>query len=89
MLVSLEVPTFHVGYTITTDNLDKLYKQVKSKGVTMTALLAKSGCQHAPEASFSQRQLRQQQHQPSHLDQRRRRSGHGRWRSDHPRAAAS
>ncbi|EKQ69146.1 pyruvate/2-oxoglutarate dehydrogenase complex, dihydrolipoamide acyltransferase component [Leptolyngbyaceae cyanobacterium JSC-12] len=42
MLVSLEVPTFHVGYTITTDNLDKLYKQVKSKGVTMTALLAKA-----------------------------------------------
>jgi pyruvate dehydrogenase E2 component (dihydrolipoamide acetyltransferase) len=42
MLVSLEVPTFHVGYTITTDNLDKLYKQIKSKGVTMTALLAKA-----------------------------------------------
>lgn len=42
MMVSLEVPTFHVGYTITTDNLDKLYKQVKSKGVTMTALLAKA-----------------------------------------------
>jgi pyruvate dehydrogenase E2 component (dihydrolipoamide acetyltransferase) len=31
-----------VGYTITTDNLDKLYKQIKSKGVTMTALLAKA-----------------------------------------------
>lgn len=42
MLVSLEVPTYHVGYTITTDNLDALYKQVKSKGVTMTALLAKA-----------------------------------------------
>ncbi|MBF2028050.1 MAG: 2-oxo acid dehydrogenase subunit E2 [Oscillatoriales cyanobacterium C42_A2020_001] len=42
MMVSLEVPTFHVGYTITTDNLDKLYKQVKAKGVTMTALLAKA-----------------------------------------------
>lgn len=42
MLVSLEVPTFHVGYTITTDNLDKLYKQIKTKGVTMTALLAKA-----------------------------------------------
>ncbi|HEY9908471.1 MAG TPA: dihydrolipoamide acetyltransferase family protein, partial [Thermosynechococcaceae cyanobacterium] len=42
MLVSLEVPTFHVGYTITTDNLDKLYKQLKPKGVTMTALLAKA-----------------------------------------------
>ncbi|MBW4474207.1 MAG: 2-oxo acid dehydrogenase subunit E2 [Stenomitos rutilans HA7619-LM2] len=42
MVASLEVPTYHVGYTITTDNLDKLYKQVKSKGVTMTALLAKA-----------------------------------------------
>lgn len=45
MLASLQVPTFHVGYTITTDNLDKLYKQVKSKGVTMTALLAKAVAQ--------------------------------------------
>jgi pyruvate dehydrogenase E2 component (dihydrolipoamide acetyltransferase) len=42
MMASLEVPTFHVAYTITTDNLDKLYKQIKSKGVTMTALLAKA-----------------------------------------------
>jgi pyruvate dehydrogenase E2 component (dihydrolipoamide acetyltransferase) len=42
MVASLEVPTYHVGYTITTDNLDKLYKQIKSKGVTMTALLAKA-----------------------------------------------
>lgn len=42
MVASLQVPTFHVGYTITTDNLDKLYKQIKSKGVTMTALLAKA-----------------------------------------------
>jgi pyruvate dehydrogenase E2 component (dihydrolipoamide acetyltransferase) len=42
MMASLEVPTFRVGYTITTDNLDKLYKQIKSKGVTMTALLAKA-----------------------------------------------
>lgn len=42
MMASLEVPTFHVGYTITTDELDKLYKQIKSKGVTMTALLAKA-----------------------------------------------
>ncbi|MEX0269975.1 dihydrolipoamide acetyltransferase family protein [Leptolyngbyaceae cyanobacterium UHCC 1019] len=42
MMISLEVPTFHVSYKITTDNLDKLYKQVKSKGVTMTALLAKA-----------------------------------------------
>ncbi len=42
MMASLQVPTFHVGYTITTDELDKLYKQIKSKGVTMTALLAKA-----------------------------------------------
>ena len=42
MMASLQVPTFHVGYTITTDGLDKLYKQIKSKGVTMTALLAKA-----------------------------------------------
>lgn len=42
MMVSLSVPTFHVGYTITTDALDTLYKQVKSKGVTMSALLAKA-----------------------------------------------
>ncbi len=42
MAASLDVPTFHVGYTITTDGLDALYKQVKSKGVTMTALLAKA-----------------------------------------------
>jgi pyruvate dehydrogenase E2 component (dihydrolipoamide acetyltransferase) len=42
MMSSLSVPTFHVGYTITTDGLDKLYKQIKSKGVTMTALLAKA-----------------------------------------------
>jgi Pyruvate/2-oxoglutarate dehydrogenase complex, dihydrolipoamide acyltransferase (E2) component, and related enzymes len=42
MVASLEVPTYHVGYTITTDNLDNLYKQIKSKGVTMTVLLAKA-----------------------------------------------
>ncbi len=42
MMASLQVPTYHVGYTITTDGLDKLYKQIKSKGVTMTALLAKA-----------------------------------------------
>ena len=42
MLASLEVPCFHVGYTITTTRLDAFYKQVKSKGVTMTALLAKA-----------------------------------------------
>ncbi len=42
MVASLQVPDFRVGYTITTDNLDKLYKQIKSKGVTMTALLVKA-----------------------------------------------
>ncbi len=42
MAASLATPTFHVGYTITTDNLDALYKQIKSKGVTMTGLLAKA-----------------------------------------------
>ncbi|KAL3830273.1 hypothetical protein ACJIZ3_019075 [Penstemon smallii] len=42
MVESLAVPTFRVGYTITTDALDALYKKVKSKGVTMTALLAKA-----------------------------------------------
>ncbi|WP_027842805.1 dihydrolipoamide acetyltransferase family protein [Mastigocoleus testarum] len=42
MVASLAVPVFRVGYTITTDALDRLYKQIKSKGVTMTALLAKA-----------------------------------------------
>ncbi|MCG5058567.1 MAG: 2-oxo acid dehydrogenase subunit E2 [Limnoraphis sp. WC205] len=42
MVASLQVPGFRVGYTITTDALDALYKQIKSKGVTMTALLAKA-----------------------------------------------
>ena len=42
MVASLAVPCFHVGYTITTDKLDAFYKQVKAKGVTMTALLAKA-----------------------------------------------
>ncbi len=42
MMVSLQVPTFHVSYNITTDALDQLYQQIKSKGVTMTALLAKA-----------------------------------------------
>ena len=42
MVASLSVPCFHVGYTITTDKLDAFYKQVKGKGVTMTALLAKA-----------------------------------------------
>jgi pyruvate dehydrogenase E2 component (dihydrolipoamide acetyltransferase) len=42
MVASLQVPIFHVSYTITTDALDSLYKKIKSKGVTMTALLAKA-----------------------------------------------
>lgn len=42
MMTAIQVPTFHVGYTITTDALDSLYQQIKSKGVTMTALLAKA-----------------------------------------------
>ncbi|XP_021760446.1 dihydrolipoyllysine-residue acetyltransferase component 5 of pyruvate dehydrogenase complex, chloroplastic-like [Chenopodium quinoa] len=42
MVESLGVPTFRVGYTITTDALDALYKKLKSKGVSMTALLAKA-----------------------------------------------
>uniref|UniRef100_J3NBW5 Dihydrolipoamide acetyltransferase component of pyruvate dehydrogenase complex n=2 Tax=Oryza brachyantha TaxID=4533 RepID=J3NBW5_ORYBR len=42
MVESLAVPTFRVGYTFTTDALDALYKKIKEKGVTMTALLAKA-----------------------------------------------
>ncbi|HAC62447.1 MAG TPA: branched-chain alpha-keto acid dehydrogenase subunit E2 [Cyanothece sp. UBA12306] len=42
MVATVQVPTYRVGYTITTDALDKLYKQLKPKGVTMTALLAKA-----------------------------------------------
>ncbi|MEA5617451.1 dihydrolipoamide acetyltransferase family protein [Cronbergia sp. UHCC 0137] len=42
MVSSLTVPVFRVTYTISTDGLDKIYKQIKSKGVTMTALLAKA-----------------------------------------------
>jgi pyruvate dehydrogenase E2 component (dihydrolipoamide acetyltransferase) len=42
MMASLQVPEFRVSYQIVTDGLDKLYKQIKSKGVTMTALLAKA-----------------------------------------------
>lgn len=42
MMVSLSIPTYHVSYTITTDNLDAFYKQIKPKGVTMTGILAKA-----------------------------------------------
>ncbi len=42
MEASLTTPCFRVGYTISTDKFDDLYKQVKPSGVTMTALLAKA-----------------------------------------------
>lgn len=42
MMVSLSIPTYHVGYTITTDNFDALYKRIKPKGVTVTGMLAKA-----------------------------------------------
>lgn len=42
MVASMQAPTYRVGYTITTDNFDALYKQIKSKGVTVTAMLAKA-----------------------------------------------
>ena len=42
MVASLAVPCFRVGYTITTTRLDAFYRRVKSKGVTMTALLTKA-----------------------------------------------
>lgn len=42
MIESLKVPEFRVSYTITTDALDALYKRLKPKGVTMSALLAKA-----------------------------------------------
>ncbi|PUZ70656.1 hypothetical protein GQ55_2G251200 [Panicum hallii var. hallii] len=42
MVESLSVPTFRVGYSMTTDKLDALYEKVKSKGVTKTVLLVKA-----------------------------------------------
>jgi pyruvate dehydrogenase E2 component (dihydrolipoamide acetyltransferase) len=39
---SLTIPSFRVGYTVTTDRFDALYQQLKSKGVTVTTLLAKA-----------------------------------------------
>jgi pyruvate dehydrogenase E2 component (dihydrolipoamide acetyltransferase) len=42
MDASLSVPVFRVSYSIITNQLDKLYQQIKPKGVTMTALLAKA-----------------------------------------------
>lgn len=65
MNASLAVPTFRVGYTITTTALDALYKQVKPKGVTMTALLAKAAALTLAEfpvinAAYSEAGLQQQ-----------------------------
>lgn len=42
MVASMQAPMYRVGYTITTDALDELSKKLKSKGVTITALLAKA-----------------------------------------------
>jgi pyruvate dehydrogenase E2 component (dihydrolipoamide acetyltransferase) len=39
---SLTIPSFRVGYTVTTDRFDALYQQLKPKGVTVTTLLAKA-----------------------------------------------
>ncbi|PSC75275.1 branched-chain alpha-keto acid dehydrogenase subunit E2 [Micractinium conductrix] len=42
MMESLKVPEFRVSMAIGTDKLDALYRKLKPKGVTMTALLAKA-----------------------------------------------
>jgi len=42
MMPSLEVPVSRIAMQMCTDELDALYKKVKPKGVTMTALLAKA-----------------------------------------------
>ncbi|MBE9029119.1 2-oxo acid dehydrogenase subunit E2 [filamentous cyanobacterium LEGE 11480] len=42
MNASLEVPVFRASYTINTDGLNALYKQLKPKGVTMSVMLAKA-----------------------------------------------
>lgn len=42
MEASLPIPVSRVAYTITTDKFDALYKRLKPKGVTMTALLSKA-----------------------------------------------
>lgn len=49
MIDSLAVPEFRVSMTISTDKLDSLYRKLKPKGVTMTALLAKA-CGNALES---------------------------------------
>ena len=42
MMPSLQVPVSRIAMQMCTDELDALYKKVKPKGVTMTALLAKA-----------------------------------------------
>ena len=42
MIPSLSVPVSRIAMSMCTDELDALYKKVKPKGVTMTALLAKA-----------------------------------------------
>jgi pyruvate dehydrogenase E2 component (dihydrolipoamide acetyltransferase) len=42
MVASLAIPSFRVGYTIGTDRFESFAKQMKAKGVTITALLAKA-----------------------------------------------
>lgn len=42
MNVSLSVPAFRVMYSIRTDAFDALYKKIKEKGVTVSAMLAKA-----------------------------------------------
>jgi len=42
MTASLSAPCFQVGYTVTIDPLEAFYRQVKPRGVTMTALLVKA-----------------------------------------------
>ncbi|XP_024535924.1 uncharacterized protein LOC9630123 [Selaginella moellendorffii] len=42
MVESLSVPTFRVGCSISTTGIDALYRKIKSKGVTMSVLLAKA-----------------------------------------------
>ncbi|XP_024531755.1 dihydrolipoyllysine-residue acetyltransferase component 4 of pyruvate dehydrogenase complex, chloroplastic-like [Selaginella moellendorffii] len=42
MVESLSVPTFRVGCSISTTGIDALYRKIKSKGVSMSVLLAKA-----------------------------------------------
>ena len=42
MMASLAVPEFRVAYTIRMDKFEALYKKLKAKGVTLTALLCKA-----------------------------------------------